>query len=79
MGIPAVQITAVPTAAKVVGNSRILMGTSVTNPFGNNTFERDREKKLRRKYMERALEILQKNVENPTLFTLDDEEKIEKN
>lgn len=76
MGIPTVQITAVPTAAKVVGNSRILIGTSVTNPYGNKDFGPEREKKLRRKYMERALEILQKDVEKPTLFTLDGEEQI---
>ena len=76
MGIPAVQITAVPTAAKVVGNSRILVGTSVTNPYGDSSFEPEREKKLRRKYIERALEILQKDVEKPTLFTLDGEEQI---
>jgi len=58
----------------VVGNSRILIGTYVTNPYGDSSFSPEREKKLRRKYMERALEILQKPVSKPTIFTLDGEQ-----
>jgi len=59
----------------VVGNSRILVGTSVTNPLGNREFAPDREKRLRKQYIKRALEVLQEDVQKTTVFTLDGKEE----
>jgi len=59
----------------VVGNSRILVGTSVTNPLGNREFTPDREKRLRKQFIKRALEVLETDVEKTTVFTLDGVEK----
>ena len=70
-GIPVVQITAVPSASVMVGVSRILSGKTITNPFGDAALPPEREKELRRKYVMRALELLQTKVERSTLFTLD--------
>ena len=70
-GIPVVQITAVPSAASMVGVSRILSGKTITNPYGDAELPLESEKKLRRKYIERALELLQQDVEKSTQYTLD--------
>ena len=66
-----VQITAVPNVAKMVGVNRILRGQSITCVVGNSVLTPEQEKGLRRKYVRRALEILQTEVDNPTIFTLD--------
>jgi len=59
----------------VVGTSRILVGTSVTNPLGNRELTPDREKRLRKQYIKRALEVLETDVKKTTIFTLDGVEK----
>lgn len=71
MGIPVVQITAVPNVAKMVGVNRILRGQSITCVLGNSVLTPEQEKALRRKYVRRALEILQTDVDGPVIFTLD--------
>jgi hypothetical protein len=38
---------------------------------GNSVVTKEQEKALRRKYVLRALEILQTHVEKPTIFTLE--------
>jgi glycine/betaine/sarcosine/D-proline reductase family selenoprotein B len=68
LNIPIVQITAISRSAFVVGSNRILHGTSVVNPIGDATLSPEREKKLRRSYIERALHILNTDVEEPTVF-----------
>lgn len=66
-----VQITAVPNVAKMVGVNRILQGQTVPCPVGNSTLTPEQEKGLRRRYVERALELLQVEVDGPTVFLLD--------
>jgi glycine/betaine/sarcosine/D-proline reductase family selenoprotein B len=66
-----VQITAVPNVSQMVGANRILRGQSITCVVGNSILTREQEKVLRRKYVLRALEILQADVESPTIFTLE--------
>jgi len=70
-GIPVVQLTAVPAGAVMVGVSRILSGKTITNPFGDAELPPEREKELRRRYVMRALELLQTKVGKSTVFTLD--------
>lgn len=53
-----VQICAVVDIAKSVGSSRILRGFAITCPVGNPNFTPEDEKNYRRRYMERALEML---------------------
>jgi glycine reductase len=71
MGIPVVQITAIPNIAQMVGVSRIVQGKAVPNPVGDPTLDPGHEKKLRRKFILKALELLQQEVEGPTVATVD--------
>lgn len=68
--MPVVQITAVPNVAEMVGINRILRGQTVTCVVGNSVLTKEQEKELRRKYILRALEILQIELTGPQLFTL---------
>lgn len=71
MGIPVVQISAVTPAARMVGVSRILRGTAITNPYGDDSLPPEHEKDLRRRYIRRAVELLGTDVEKTTIFTLE--------
>ncbi len=64
-------ITAVPTVSQMIGVTRVLRGGSVTNLLGDVKLTKEQEKFLRRKYILRALEILQTDLEDKKLFTLD--------
>jgi glycine reductase len=59
LGIPVIQITAVPNVAQMVGTNRILRGQTVPCVVGNSALNKEQEKALRRKIILRALEILQ--------------------
>jgi glycine/betaine/sarcosine/D-proline reductase family selenoprotein B len=72
LGIPVVQITAIPNIAKMVGVNRIVQGRAVTNPVGDPTLTKEQEKELRREYVLKALELLQKEVDGPTVLTLEE-------
>ncbi len=71
MGIPVILVTAVPDVARMVGVNRILRGNMVTCPLGNPDLSTQEEADLRKKYVVRALDILQMEVEEPKIFTLD--------
>ncbi len=56
-----VQIAAVVDIAKSVGVSRILRGFAITCPVGNPIIGTEEDEKVsRRRYVEKALEMLQK-------------------
>ncbi len=69
--MPVVQITAVPNVAEMVGVFRILEGESVTCVVGDPSLSKEEEQHMRRRYMRRALEILEMTVSRPQIFTLD--------
>lgn len=54
----------------MLGVNRIVQGRAITNPVGDPTLPKEKEKELRRKYILKALELLQKDVDGPTVFTL---------
>jgi len=58
----------------MVGVNRILQGQSITCVVGNSVVTTEQEKTLRRKYVLKALEILQTRVDAPTIFTLEGKE-----
>lgn len=68
-----VQITAIPNIAKMVGVNRIVQGQAVTSPLGDPALTKEEEKDLRRQYIVKALELLQKQVDGPTVVTLENE------
>jgi glycine/betaine/sarcosine/D-proline reductase family selenoprotein B len=73
MGIPVVQITAIPNIPQMIGVNRIVQGTAITNPTGDPSLTEEQEKELRRRLILKALELLQKDVEGPTLVTVEEE------
>ena len=58
----------------MVGVNRVLQGQSITCVLGNSVVTKEQEKALRRKYVLKALEILQTHVDAPTIFTLEGKE-----
>jgi hypothetical protein len=55
----------------MIGVTRILKGSSVANVLGDATLSPEHERALRRRYVRRALEILQTDVKGTQVFTLE--------
>ena len=64
MGIPAVYVTSLPTVATMIGANRIVRGPAITHPFGLDAGER-------RRIVDRALELLEADVEPNTVWEVD--------
>jgi glycine/betaine/sarcosine/D-proline reductase family selenoprotein B len=60
-GIPTVYVTSLPTVATMIGANRIIRGPAITHPFGLDADER-------RRIVERALELLETEVEANTVW-----------
>jgi glycine/betaine/sarcosine/D-proline reductase family selenoprotein B len=60
-GIPTVYVTSLPTVATMIGANRIIRGPAITHPFGLGADER-------RRIVERALELLETEVEPNTVW-----------
>jgi glycine/betaine/sarcosine/D-proline reductase family selenoprotein B len=60
-GIPTVFVTSLPTIATMIGTNRIVRGPAITHPFGLDEGER-------RQIVERALEMLETEVEPLTVW-----------
>ena len=60
-GIPTVFVTSLPTIATMVGANRIVRGPAITHPCGLEPAER-------RRIVERALEMLETDVEPATVW-----------
>ena len=54
----------------MVGSTRIVSGIKIVNPLGNAALGPREEKELRRSILENALEALQAEVEEQSLFDL---------
>jgi glycine/betaine/sarcosine/D-proline reductase family selenoprotein B len=64
-GIPAVYVTSLPTVATMIGANRIVRGPAITHPFGMDEAERLR-------VVERALDLLEADVEPNTVWEVDE-------
>lgn len=60
-GIPTVYVTALPTIAIMIGVNRAVHAPAITHPFGMDEAER-------RRIVERALELLETEVEPLTVW-----------
>jgi len=56
-------VTALPTIATMIGANRVVRGVAITNVFGDPSRSPASEVALRRKIVERALEMLETDVE----------------
>ena len=61
-------ITALPSIAQMVGVNRILRGSAITSPTGDASLAAADEASLRRRIVERALEMLTVDVEPLTVW-----------
>lgn len=61
-------VTALPTIAAMVGTNRIVRGRAVTCPLGDPELGRTDELALRRRIVERALDMLASEVEPRTIW-----------
>jgi glycine reductase len=62
-------VTSLPTIAAMVGANRIVRGQAITAPFGDPTLSSAAELALRRTIVERALDMLETEVEPATIWT----------
>jgi len=60
-GIPVAYVTALPTIATMIGANRTVHAPAITHPFGMDEAER-------RRIVERALELLETEVEPLTVW-----------
>ena len=61
-------VTALPTIATMIGANRVLRGIAITNPFGDPERSPAGELALRRAIVERALAMLETDVEPATVW-----------
>ena len=67
-GIPVVHICTVTPISMTVGANRIVPAIAIPHPLGNPALDKDEEKKLRRKIVEKALKALTTEVDGQTIF-----------
>lgn len=67
-GLPTAHICAIVPVAFMVGSNRIIPAAKIVNPLGNENLEPEEEKKYRRAILVKALEALQEDVKEQTLF-----------
>ena len=61
-------MTALPTIATMIGANRVVRGVAITSPFGDPKLSPPGELALRRRIVERALQLLETDVEPGTVW-----------
>jgi glycine reductase len=67
-GLPTVQVSTMTPVAVMVGANRIVPAAGIIHPLGNAELSADDEKTLRRRIVAKALQALQTEVVQPTVF-----------
>jgi glycine reductase len=67
-GIPTAHVCSIIPVAQMVGSARIVTGSKIVNPLGNAELQPEDEKELRRAILKKALEALQKDLGEQTVF-----------
>ena len=67
-GIPVVHICTVTPISMTVGANRIVPAIAIPHPLGNPALDKDEEKSLRHKIVEKALVALETEVDGQTIF-----------
>lgn len=68
VGLPIVHICTVVPISLTVGANRIVPAIAIPHPLGNPNLNKEEEKGVRRKLVERALKALTVEVEEQTVF-----------
>jgi glycine reductase len=58
--------------AGLVGSNRVVKAEATSHPVGKPEVPLPMEKALRRRYVEKALQVLQEEVKEKTIFSIDD-------
>jgi glycine reductase len=67
-GLPVVHVCTVTPISMTVGANRIVPAIAIPHPLGNPALDKEEEKKLRRKLVEKALRALQTEVDGQKVF-----------
>ncbi len=67
-GLPTAVITCLYTLAEGVGAHRIVVGKAIPYPVGDPNSSPEEERKLRKQMVQAAVEVLNTEVEKPTVF-----------
>ncbi len=67
-GLPTAHVCTMTPVALMVGSNRIIPASGIVHPVGNADLEPEAEKVLRQTIVEKALEALQTEVKEQTLF-----------
>ncbi len=67
-GIPVVHICTIVPISKTVGANRIVPAIAIPHPLGDPSLPREEEKALRKSIVARALEALETEVDDQTVF-----------
>jgi len=67
-GIPVVHICTVVPISLTVGANRIVPAIAIPHPLGNPAFDKDEQKAIRRKIVDKALVALTTEVDGQTVF-----------
>ena len=67
-GLPVVHICTVTPISMTVGANRIVPAIAIAHPLGNPALTMEEEKVIRRKIVETALEALETEVDDQTIF-----------
>ncbi len=67
-GLPVAHVCTVTPISMTVGANRIIPAIAIPHPLGNPALNADEEKKLRRGIVEKALDALQVEVKEQTIF-----------
>ena len=67
-GLPTAHICSIIPVAEMVGSNRVVPATKIVNPLGDAELNPEEEKKLRRAIVEKAIEALQADVKEHTVF-----------
>ncbi len=70
-GIPVAHITAMTMLSKQIGANRVVTGTKIPHPCGDPNLSTEDDEALRRAIVHCALDVLQVDVEGPTVFVPD--------
>ncbi len=67
-GLPVVHVATVLPISETVGANRIVPAVAIPHPLGNPDLSEKDEKSLRREIVEKALEALQTDITEQTVF-----------